>query len=113
MKMVVSRDGKNLIIVNGVPEYNISVWDLETQERLGEIELKTELSFLSVSFSPKDCSLVAVLYKECLELCQMEPFFKFEKDVPKDYNRFEVREYKSKDNHTMLWSETNLIYLAS
>jgi WD40 repeat protein len=66
MKMMISRDGKNLIIVNGVPEYNITVWDLSTLERLGEIELKTDFKFLQVCFSPKDSTLISVLYKECL-----------------------------------------------
>ena len=113
LKIVVSRDGRSLIIVNGVPEYNITVWNLETLERLGEIELRTDLSFLTVCFSPKDSSLISVLYKECLQLCQMEPFFKFEKETPKDYNRFEVREYAQGGNLSMVWSETNLLYLSS
>ena len=60
--MVISRDGKKLMVVNGVPEFNITVWDLESLEQMGSIDLRNDLNFLSVSFSPKDTSLVAVLY---------------------------------------------------
>jgi len=34
--------------VNGIPEFNITVWDLDSYEKIGEIEMKTELKFLSV-----------------------------------------------------------------
>ena len=54
------------MVVNGVPEYNIKLWDLETQKPLGEISLKTDLNFINVDFSPKDTTLISVLYKECL-----------------------------------------------
>ena len=50
------------MVVNGVPEFNITVWDLESLEQMGSIDLRNDLNFLSVSFSPKDTSLVAVLY---------------------------------------------------
>lgn len=37
--MTISRDGKKLLIVNGTPEFNITFWDLETNEKMGEIEI--------------------------------------------------------------------------
>lgn len=37
--MSISRDGKKLLVVNGTPEFNVTVWSLETFEKLGEIDI--------------------------------------------------------------------------
>ena len=80
-------------MVNGVPEFNITVWDLESLEKMGSIELRTDLNFLSVSFSPKDTSLVAVLYYETLHFWTMEPYVKLNQESFQDYNRFSISEF--------------------
>jgi hypothetical protein len=55
-----------MILVNGVPEYNITVWDLENFEKMGEFDIETDLNFISVNFSKKSNNLISVLYKEKL-----------------------------------------------
>lgn len=64
--MSISRDGKKLLVVNGTPEFNVTVWSLETFEKLGEIDIQQDYEFLGIDFSPKDSSLISMLYKETL-----------------------------------------------
>jgi len=59
------------MIVNGVPEYSIKIWDLEKLAPLADLELRTDYHLLDAQFSPKDNTLIAVLYKETLQLCTM------------------------------------------
>lgn len=54
------------MIINGVPECNISIWDMDSLSQLGEIDIRTDLTFINARFSPKDNSLISVLYKETL-----------------------------------------------
>ena len=64
--MSISRNGKSLAVVNGVPEYTIKIWDLEKLAPMGEIDIRTDYNLLDFSFSPKDTSMLAVLYAETL-----------------------------------------------
>jgi hypothetical protein len=66
LNIIISRDAKRMILVNGVPEYNITVWDLENFEKMGEFDIETDLNFISVNFSKKSNNLISVLYKEKL-----------------------------------------------
>ena len=60
--MSISRNGKSLMVVNGVPEYTIKIWDLEKLVPLGELDIRTDYTLLDASFSPRDNSMIAVLY---------------------------------------------------
>ena len=50
------------MVVNGVPEYTIKIWDLEKLVPLGELDIRTDYTLLDASFSPRDNSMIAVLY---------------------------------------------------
>jgi len=110
---MISRDGKYLMVVNGVPEYTIKIWDLEKQLPLGELEIRTDYTLLDASFSAKDNTLIAVLYEESLQIGQMKPILKERQSEFVNYNRIEVHEYPSTHNKCMLWNEINLLYLCS
>ena len=50
-----SRDGKYLVIIGGVPDFNISIYDLENRQLLitPETKLKCKKDFIKVKFNPR------------------------------------------------------------
>ena len=50
-----SRDGKYLVMIGGVPDFNISIYDLENRTLLitPETKLKCKKDFIKVKFNPR------------------------------------------------------------
>lgn len=75
--MNLSFDGQKLLVVTGVPHYQISVWNVETGEQLkGEkstIPLRS--GFINAQFSPFKENFFGVLYENTFQLCEINPAY--------------------------------------
>lgn len=56
MGMSFSRDGKYLVMIGGLPDFNISIYDLENKKFLvtEDLKLKCKNEFISVKFNPRN-----------------------------------------------------------
>lgn len=76
--MTFSRDGKYLLIVGGVPDFRLSIFDLENNQILPMTEsilpcAKEDL--ISVAFNPKTKTQFSILSKHVLYFCKLLPAF--------------------------------------
>jgi len=64
--MSFSRDGKYLLMIGGIPDFNISIYDLENKKFLitEELKLKHRNDFLSVKFNPRSKLEFCILSKQ-------------------------------------------------
>lgn len=53
--MAFSRDGKYLVILGGLPDFRISIFDLDKKEliQMPQATVKSKEEIISVSFNPK------------------------------------------------------------
>ena len=61
-----SRDGKYLLIIGGLPDFNITIYDLENKKFLitEEHKLKYRSDFLSVNFNPRSKNEFCILSEQ-------------------------------------------------
>jgi len=76
-QMDLSFDAKRLLVVTGVPKYEINIFDLETGLRMhghnSSVPLRND--FIKAQFSPAKESSFGLLYSNCFVLCEIFPCF--------------------------------------
>ena len=79
MGMSFSRDGKYLLIIGGLPDFCISIYDLETKKFLitEEHKLKYRSDFLSVKFNPRSKNEFCILSAQKIQFYTILPAFQF------------------------------------
>ena len=77
--MEFSRDGKYLAIVGGLPDFNISIYDLEAKKFLitEEHKLKYRSDFVTIKFNPRSKNEFAILSGQKLQFYNILPAFQF------------------------------------
>ena len=77
--MAFSRDGKYLVILGGLPDFNISIYDLEEKKFLitEEHKLKYRSDFISVKFNPRSKNEFCILSEQKVQFYQILPAFQF------------------------------------
>jgi hypothetical protein len=75
--MAFSRDAKYLVLVGGLPDFKISIFDLEKKQLLimPETKVKTKESVLSVSFNPKTKDEFCILTASFIHFYKILPAF--------------------------------------
>lgn len=76
--MAFSRDGKYLVILGGLPDFKISIYDLQNQKLLAMPETKLqckEEELVSVSFNPKTKDEFCVLSYTRIYFYKLVPAF--------------------------------------
>jgi len=74
-----SRDGKYLLIIGGLPDFNISIYDLEAKKFLvtDEHKLKYRSDFISVNFNPRSKNEFCILSEQKVQFYTILPAFQF------------------------------------
>ena len=77
--MAFSRDGKYLLIIGGLPDFNITIYDLESKKYLitEEHKLKYRNDFLSVKFNPRSKNEFCILTQQKIQFFTILPAFQF------------------------------------
>lgn len=78
LAMAFSRDGKYLVIIGGLPDFKISIYDLQNNKMLAMPETKLqckEEEFVSVSFNPKTKDEFCVLSYTRIYFYKLVPAF--------------------------------------
>ena len=112
--MAFSRDGKYLVIIGGLPDFNISIYDLENKKFLitEEQKLKHRKDFISVKFNPRSKNEFAILSRHKVQFYTILPAFQYRDAEEGGYNegesdggqnnfidawRFEIEEFDAMD----------------
>jgi len=71
--MTFSRDGKYLLMIGGLPDFNISIYDLENKKFLitEDLKLKCRSDFLSVKFNPRSKNEFCILSEHKVQFYSM------------------------------------------
>lgn len=79
MGMSFSRDGKYLVMIGGLPDFNISIFDLENKKFLvtEELKLKCKNEFISVKFNPRNKNNFCILSESKVTFYSLLPAFQF------------------------------------
>ena len=74
-----SRDGKYLVMIGGVPDFNISVYDLENRQLLitPVAKLKCKKDFLKVKFNPRSSKEFFIMSSSTIEFYTLKEAFQF------------------------------------
>ena len=77
--MAFSRDGKYLVIIGGLPDFNITIYDLENKKFLvtEEQKLKHRKEFISVKFNPRSKNEFAILSSHKVQFYTILPAFQY------------------------------------
>lgn len=78
LDMAFSRDGKYLLMVGGIPDFNISIYDIENGNLLPITEANlpcTKDELLEVSFNPKNKLQFCILSNHTLYFYSLLPAF--------------------------------------
>ena len=77
--MAFSRDGKYLVMIGGLPDFNISIYDLENKKFLitEEHKLKCKSDFMDVKFNPRSKNEFCILSEQKVEFYHILPAFQF------------------------------------
>ena len=75
--MAFSRDGKYLAIIGGLPDFCISIYDMEAKKFLitEEHKLKYRSDFICVKFNPRSKNEFAILSGQKLQFYNILPAF--------------------------------------
>jgi hypothetical protein len=109
--MAFSRDGKYLVILGGLPDFKISIFNLEEQKLLPmpETTMKSKEEILSVSFNPRSKNEFCILTPSYIHFYKLVPAFQvvlaseMEESENGNYNtledsyRLEVRDFSVAD----------------
>ncbi|EAR97028.3 hypothetical protein TTHERM_00196190 (macronuclear) [Tetrahymena thermophila SB210] len=118
IQMDISFDGKKLLVVNGVPKFEIQVYDLETGQRLSGTNSSIPLrnKFIKAQFSPSKDTTFCVLYENNLVLCEIFPSFEVDQNSQEVLQNIRIdQNNKISEKSTFknfIWDEQNNIYLA-
>lgn len=76
--MAFSRDGKFLVIIGGLPDFKISIYDVLAQKLVSMSETKVlcKEEVRNVSFNPKTKHEFCILSESCIYFYKMLPAFK-------------------------------------
>ena len=77
--MAFSRDGKYLIIIGGLPDFNITIYDRESKKFIitEDLKLKSHQDFISVSFNPRSKDEFCILTSQKAQFYKILPAFRF------------------------------------
>lgn len=109
-----SRDGKYLVIIGGLPDFNISIYDIENKKFLitEEQKLKFRKDFLSIKFNPRSKNEFCILSRHKVQFYTILPAFQYRDQDEDGYNenesdggtnnfidawRFEIEEFDAMD----------------
>ena len=89
--MSISRDGKYLVLIGGLPDFNISIYDLEKKEFLitEEHKLKYRSDFISVKFNPRSKNEFCILSEQKVQFYTILKAFKLLDDADGAINEAE------------------------
>ena len=115
----ISRDGNKLLIVSGVPNYEVIIYDCLKKEKLQgkNCLVPIKQKFIKARFNPANENLFFVLYENGLYLHKILPAFELSSQnaLTKMY-RIETNQVGNFDGITLvsaIWDDDNKIYLAS
>jgi len=109
-----SRDGKYLVIIGGLPDFNITIYDLENKKFLitESQTLKYQKEFICVKFNPRTRNEFAILSQHKVQFYTIIPAFQYREGDDGAYNegdsdggsikfidawRFDVQEFCAMD----------------
>ena len=74
-----SRDGKYLVMIGGVPDFNISIYDLENRQLLitPETKLKCKNDFVKVKFNPRSNKEFFIMSTSSIQFYTLKEAFQF------------------------------------
>jgi WD40 repeat protein len=78
LRMAFSRCGQYLIVVGGVPDFRISIYDIENKKKVNMPETKLQCSaeeFLQVKFNPKTKEEFCILSTNSLNFYKIHPAY--------------------------------------
>ena len=79
MGLAFSRDGKYLVIIGGLPDFNITIYDIENKKFLitDSHTLKYRQEFISVKFNPRSKNEFAILSEHKVQFYTILPAFQY------------------------------------
>lgn len=118
LDLEISRDGNKLLIVTGVPNYEIIIFNCQSKERVTgkNCFVPVKQKFLKASFNPCNDSRFFVLYENGLFIHKILPSFEMKSDNLTKLSRIESTQIPNLEGlnlTTALWDEDNRIYVAS
>ena len=72
-----SRDGKYLIIIGGLPDFNVTIYDLENKKFLvtEDHKLKYRNDFIKVKFNPRSKNEFCIISEQKVQFYKIIPAF--------------------------------------
>ena len=122
--MAFSRCGKYLLMIGGVPDFKISIFDIENNKKLVIPETKLPCKpeeFLSAKFNPQNRNQFAVLAQSCLYTYNVFPAYDVtetgEQKILGESFRLEHTEYKDENPDLtftkMIWDPYNRVHICT
>jgi len=116
----ISRDGNRLLIVSGVPNYEVIVYDCVKKEKVQgkNCVVPIKQKFITARFNPANDNTFFVLYENGLFIHKILPAFELansENQLNK-MARIEMKQVSNLEGMTLItavWDEDNRVYLAS
>ena len=115
----ISRDGSKLLIVSGVPNYEVILYDCHKKERIHgkSCSIPVKQKFLRARFNPANDNEFFMLYETALYIQRVLPAFELgpEQNLNKQarIESIQIPGLETLSLVAAVWDESNRIYLAS
>ena len=124
ISMAFSRNGKYLVMIGGVPDFKITIYDVEQNKKLVMPETKLPCKpdeFLEVKFNPANPNEFCILSQTVLYSYFIHPAYdvtdKEELKILGESYRFEVKEFRDEDLDLQfikfVWDPFNRIHICT
>ena len=124
ISMAFSRDGKYLLIIGGVPDFRISIFDIENNKKLVLPETKLPCKpeeFVQAKFNPSDKNQFAILSQTALHFFIIHQAYDItergEQKILGESHRLEKVDYKDENPELtfskFIWDPYNRIHLCT
>lgn len=122
--MAFSRCGKYLLMIGGVPDFKISIYDIDRSIKLVIPETKLPCKpeeFLQAKFNPQNKNQFAILSQSCLYTFNVFPAYEVtetgEQKLLRETYRLEHSEYKDENPDLtftkMIWDPYNRVHICT
>lgn len=119
--MVFSRDGKYLLIVGGIPDFKISIFDLENKRmlKLEDSKLPFEIaSYKRTKFNPQNSSEFCILGKDVIYFYKIHTAFEYiDENNIGDSERLSSIEYRNENPEltygNFIWDQYKRIHVCT